>query len=129
MVIGLCIGLVRRVWFHESVEIVEDSAEISEKMRLIKEKTDTVIPSSDITVSKKISEPTKKTTFVSMDRININTASKDELMSLPGIGPAMSERIMHYREDSGNFPGLDELDKVKGIENKKLEKLKGKISF
>ena len=53
MVIGLCIGFVRRVWFHESVEIVEDSAEISEKMRLIKEKTDTVIPSSDITVSKK----------------------------------------------------------------------------
>ena len=64
-----------------------------------------------------------------MDRININTASKDELMSLPGIGPAMSERIMHYREDYGNFPGLDDLDKVKGIENKKLEKLKGKISF
>jgi len=53
MVIGLCIGLVRRVWFPESVEIVEDSAEISEKMLLIKEKTDTVILSSDITVSKK----------------------------------------------------------------------------
>jgi len=47
----------------------------------------------------------KKSTFVSMDRININTASKNELMSLPGIGPAMAERIIHDSEDYGNFPG------------------------
>ncbi len=129
MVIGLCIGLVRRVWFPEIVEIVEDSAVISEKMRLIKENTSTIITQSDITVTNKISESTRKSTSISMDRININTASKNELMSLPGIGPAMAERIIHYREDYGNFSGLDDLDKVKGIGNKKLEKLKEKISF
>lgn len=56
--------------------------------------------------------------------INLNTASKKELMQLPGVGEAMAERILLYREDKGRFQTVEELRKVKGIGGKKFEKLR-----
>jgi comEA protein len=56
--------------------------------------------------------------------ININLASKDELIGLPGIGQVIAARIVQYREDEGDFASIEELQKVKGISKKKFEKLK-----
>ena len=55
-------------------------------------------------------------------RININKASKDELMRLPGIGEATAERIILYRTDHGPFTSANDLESVKGIGKKKLER-------
>ncbi len=55
--------------------------------------------------------------------VNINTASKTQLMELPGIGPSYAERIIEYRKTRG-FASIDELSNVKGIGKKKLEKLR-----
>ena len=55
--------------------------------------------------------------------ININTASKDELVKLPGIGEAMAERIVLYRDENGPFASVDQLTNVKGIGKKKLERI------
>ena len=55
--------------------------------------------------------------------ININTATKDELVQLPGIGEAMAERIILYREENGPFETIDELTNVKGIGKRKLERI------
>ena len=55
--------------------------------------------------------------------VNINTATKDELVGLPGIGEAMAERIVKYREQHGLFLSVDDLSHVKGIGKKKLEKI------
>ena len=47
--------------------------------------------------------------------ININTASPEELETLPGIGPALAERIVAHREEHGLFRSIDDLMKVSGI--------------
>lgn len=47
--------------------------------------------------------------------ININTAAAEELEELPGVGPALAERIVSYREEHGGFGSLDELAAVSGI--------------
>lgn len=56
--------------------------------------------------------------------ININTASKAELMRLPGIGEVYAERIIIFREDHGPFPSVEALTNVKGIGKKTIERLK-----
>ncbi len=57
-------------------------------------------------------------------RININTATPAELIALPGIGAAMAQRLVAYREQNGKFRRWEDLAKVKGIGKRKLEALK-----
>lgn len=65
----------------------------------------------------------------SAGKININQADAKALDSLPGIGPAMAERIIAYRKQSGGFQSLDELRKVPGIGEAKFAKMKDKITL
>ncbi|MGN0479313.1 MAG: ComEA family DNA-binding protein [Hominenteromicrobium sp.] len=58
------------------------------------------------------------------DRININTASAEDLMELPGIGTVLAARILAYREENGAFHDIGELQEVEGIGSTLLEKLK-----
>ena len=56
--------------------------------------------------------------------LNINTASAEELQTLPNIGAQMAQRIVDYREQYGEFASVEALQKVKGIGAKTLEKLR-----
>ncbi|WP_372699214.1 helix-hairpin-helix domain-containing protein [Arthrobacter sp. JSM 101049] len=56
--------------------------------------------------------------------LNINTASEAELQELPGIGPALSARIVEFRNANGPFGSLDELDAVSGIGPSLMSQLK-----
>jgi competence protein ComEA len=64
---------------------------------------------------------------VAFAAVDINSAGKQELEALPGIGPAKAEAIIQYRQDNGLFATVDELTKVKGIGEKSLEDLRGHI--
>jgi len=59
--------------------------------------------------------------------ININTAAKDELIRLKGIGPALAEAIIEYRVKRGAFRDKEELKNIKGIGPAKFETLKDNI--
>ena len=62
-------------------------------------------------------------------KINLNTATEKELQELPGIGPAMSARIVEYRESKGAFQSIDDIKKVRGIGASKFEKLKDRVTL
>ena len=62
-------------------------------------------------------------------RINLNTATEKERQELPGIGSAMSARIIEYREEHGDFQNIEDVKKVRGIGNAKFEKLKDKVTI
>lgn len=60
--------------------------------------------------------------------LNINTASIEELQTLPSIGPQTARKIIEYREAQGDFKSVDSLTEVKGIGEKTLEKVRHYIS-
>lgn len=49
------------------------------------------------------------------DKINLNSASAEELQLLDGVGPATASAIIEYREDKGSFTAVEEVVQVKGI--------------
>lgn len=61
-------------------------------------------------------------------RININKAGMDELVTLPYIGEVKAKAIIEYRNTHGPFKSVDELDNVKGIGPKTIEKLKSLVT-
>jgi competence protein ComEA len=50
--------------------------------------------------------------------VNINTATKDELDKIPGVGPVRAQAIVDYRAKNGPFKSADDLKKVDGIGDK-----------
>ncbi len=60
--------------------------------------------------------------------VNINTASLQELMTLPGIGQTRAEAILAYRQEQGSFQTIEDIMKVSGIKEGSFEKLKDKIT-
>lgn len=63
------------------------------------------------------------------ERISINTANLDELCTLSGIGESTAQRIIDYRNSNGSFQSIEELTNVKGIGEKKFEKIKDDITL
>lgn len=60
--------------------------------------------------------------------VNINTATKAELDTLPGIGPSKAEAIITYRETVGRFNTIEDIKNVKGIGDKTFQNLKDYIT-
>ena len=60
--------------------------------------------------------------------VNLNTASAAQLEGLPGIGKAMAERIVEYRQKNGSFKKAEDLMNVRGIGEKNFLKLKALVT-
>lgn len=65
----------------------------------------------------------------SSDTVNINTADANRLATLKGIGPALAQRIIEYREQNGAFKTIDEIKNVRGIGDKKFDAFKDKLTL
>jgi competence protein ComEA len=60
--------------------------------------------------------------------VDVNTATLDELVALPGIGPAKAQAIVDYRSQHGPFKSVDEVRKVKGIGDKLFQQIKPELA-
>jgi len=61
-------------------------------------------------------------------KVNLNTASIEQLTTLPGVGPKLAARIVEYRQKSGTFRSTQELMNVKGVGEKNFVKIEAWLS-
>ena len=118
---------IRRIWVSYSEEITAQDSEaakdispsaLSEPPVNNKQNKEPSQETRNNTKSQSTQEP------VQQEKININTASKDDLLSLPYIGDVKAQAIIDYRTANGPFATVDDLVNVKGIGPKTLEKLR-----
>lgn len=60
--------------------------------------------------------------------VSLNTATKEQLDGLPGVGPSTAQKILDYRQQHGTFGTIEELKAIPGIGDAKFEQLKDKIT-
>ena len=111
LVVGLVVGYVRRTWFLETFDISESAEEADEVAKISQERRIARLAGENIA------------SIITIQKVNLNRALKSELITFPGIGPALADRIIAYRDEFGTFKTIDVLRKVKGIGDKSFEKI------
>ena len=65
--------------------------------------------------------------FILLLVINLNSATRAELQTLPGVGPVLAQRIVEFREKKGGFKRVEELLAVPGISERKWKAIRDKV--
>jgi competence ComEA-like helix-hairpin-helix protein len=124
LVLGLIIGMGISAYKGYNSDI-----EISDYTELYAERDSIFLARSAAIPDKSDGRSAPPLVLLAPNSININTASKEELTLLPGIGDAYAERIILYREDYGAFTSVEDLVKVRGIGPRRLEQIKPYITY
>ncbi len=82
---------------------------------------------SDSVFTARTRAPMHAGTDTARGRVDLNTATRMQLVALPGIGPTLADRILAYRAAHGRFSTVNDVKKVAGIGPKKFERLRGMI--
>ncbi|MBF0432435.1 MAG: helix-hairpin-helix domain-containing protein [Fibrobacteria bacterium] len=127
IVIFMAVGFISRALSLRKTAFYPDSGntppvyEVNTESYALSDSSDSLKEAEEKTETDKKGEITKNanTSFP----LDINKASIKEFQQLKGIGPKLAEKIIAYRNTSGNFQKPEDLIKVKGIGKKKLENL------
>jgi competence protein ComEA len=65
----------------------------------------------------------------SNEKVNLNTATLEQLQTLPGVGPAIAKSIVEYRTKVGKFSKIEDILNVKGIGEKKYQRMKDRLTI
>lgn len=87
------------------------------------------ISNANTDIISKNSQENKTGATKTNSKVNINTATKEELDTLPGIGESTANKIINYRKENGNFKSIDEIKEVSGIGDSKFEQIKDLIEI
>ena len=74
-----------------------------------------------------VSVMAQKPAAAAAEKINLNSATSEQLQSIPGIGPATAKNILDYRAKVGKFSKIEEIINVKGIGEKKFQQIKDRL--
>lgn len=80
-----------------------------------------------ITINQNENNQKYKSTNQKIEKININTATQEELDSLPGVGASTANKILNYRKENGKFKTKEDIKNVSGIGESKFNKIKDLI--
>ena len=75
-----------------------------------------------------VSALAQKSGPASTEKINLNTATVEQLQSLPGIGPSIAKSIVDHRAKVGKFNRIEEIINVKGVGEKRFQKIKDRLA-
>lgn len=97
----------------------------TQEIQETEEKNSYITTESGITI-----EETEKTQNKTENnqKVNINTATQEELETLTGIGPSTASKIIQYRKEKGNFKSIEEIKNVSGVGDSKFENIKENIT-
>jgi len=76
----------------------------------------------------KATTPKAAATATATAPVNLNTATVEQLATIPGVGPRMAERIIDYRQKNGGFKKVEDLMNVSGVGEKSFLKMKPLIT-
>lgn len=107
---------------YSSTKDLLEKAGLSENADLSAINPETILKDGDILVIPEFSE-------TAIQKININTASIEELCIIQGIGESTAARIIEYRNVNGYFQNIEDIMRVKGIGEAKFEKMKDSIAI
>lgn len=103
--------------------------DVLEQAKLLVDEQTIYVPGIDEAVSGDFIGGGGKEPSVDDGKININTAAKDELLSLPGIGESKADDIIRYRDEHGKFESVEDIMNIQGIKEGVFNKIKDQISI
>ncbi len=118
----------RHIWYLIAIALILCAVLIGYNIFFVKEPQAIIIETD--AQEENIAENTGKTEyFTPSAKVNINTASAEQMAEeLSGIGTALAERIVRYREENGDFTDISQIQQVSGIGEKKFEAIKDRLT-
>ena len=113
---------------NETISTKKINEKLEQEIIVIDENNSANIKSKQNTNSNKQKENVSETQKDDNNLININTASKEELLTITGIGESKADSIINYRKENGSFEKIEDIKNVSGIGDSLFEKIKDYIT-